>query len=256
MIETNMTFITLALSAVFFVAGFIDSIAGGGGLLTIPALLMAGIPPQTALGTSKFAAVLGTSVATINFAKNNKIVWKVVALGIIFSLLGASGGSKTILFFSNETVGKIIVFLLPVAMAITLAPKKDMGLVKEISEKDLYLKVPLIALAIGFYDGFFGPGAGSLFIIAFYLILHLNLVQASGTAKAFNLASGIGALTVFLIEGKVILLLALPLATANIAGNYLGSLLAIKKGAAVVKVFLVVSLLILFCSLLSKYILS
>ena len=256
MLESNVTLITIALSVVSFLAGFIDSIAGGGGLLMLPALLFAGFPPQTALGTNKFASVFGMSVATFNFARNKMIVWKIVFLGVIFSLLGASVGSKAILFFTNETVGKIIVFLLPVAMVVTLAPKKERGLTKEISANDLYIKVPLIACAIGFYDGFFGPGTGSFLILAFYLLLGLNLVEASGTAKVFNLASGIGALTVFLLGGKVLFLLGLPLAAANIAGSYLGSSLAIKKGSAVIKVFLIVSLSILFVSLVSKYFLT
>jgi hypothetical protein len=115
------------------------------------------------------------------------------------------------------------------------------------------MKVPPICLMIGFYDGFFGPGTGSFLIIAFYLLVGLDLIHASATAKAFNLASNIGALSVFLIEGKVIFLLGLPLAIANVAGNYLGSSLAIKMGNSMVRGFLFISLSILFISLFWKY---
>ncbi|MFZ5644807.1 MAG: sulfite exporter TauE/SafE family protein [Bacillota bacterium] len=248
-----MTTLAVILTAVSFLAGFIDSIAGGGGLLLIPSLLFAGLSPQTALGTNKFAATIGTSFALFNFARSKKVVWRIVAVGIVFSLLGAFIGSKTILYFDNETVGKIIVFLLPLAMLGTLLPRKERVPVEELSTRDLNIKVPLICFLIGFYDGFFGPGTGSFLIMAFYLLVGLDLVQASATTKVFNLASCLGALIVFLIEDKVIILLGLPLAIGNILGNYLGSTLAIKKGTNVVRIFLIISFIILFITLLWKY---
>jgi len=125
MLNVDSVTMTVILSTVSFLAGFIDSIAGGGGLLLIPALLFAGIPPQTVLGTNKFAGTFGTIKALINFVRSKKVIWKVVFMGIIFSLIGPSLGSKAILIFQNETVGKIIVFLLPLAMLITLIPKKE-----------------------------------------------------------------------------------------------------------------------------------
>lgn len=256
MVESDMTTIVVVLSAVSFLAGFIDSIAGGGGLLLIPSLLFAGLPPQTALGTNKFASTFGTSFALINFARNKKVVWKIVTVGILFSLLGALLGSKIILVFDNATVGKIIVFLLPLAMMGTLLPRKECVPVEELSTRDLYIRVPLICLLIGFYDGFFGPGTGSFLIMALYFLVGLDIVQASATTKVFNLTSCIGALIVFLIEKKVIILLGLPLAIASIAGNYLGSTLAIKKGINVVKIFLIISFTILFISLFWKYFLK
>lgn len=238
-----------------FLAGFIDSIAGGGGLLLIPALLFAGIPPQTVLGTNKFASTIGTTMALINFVRSKKVVWKIFSIGISFSLVGAFLGSKAILIFSNETVGKIIVGLLPVAMLITLLPKKEREaeLAANLPVKGFGVKASLICLFIGFYDGFFGPGTGSFLILAFYLWLNMDMVKASATAKVFNLASCLSALIVFLLDGKVLILLGIPLAIANVAGNYLGSTLAIRKGAKFVKVFLIISLIILFISLVMKF---
>jgi len=251
--QTHHALIIAALSCVSFAAGFIDSIAGGGGLLLIPALLVAGVPPQSALGTNKFASVFGTGIATINFIRNKMVVWKIAAFGVAFSLLGSFLGSRAILVFSDATVGKIIVFLLPVAVAVTLVPKKPREGEWELSGARLLLAVPLICLCIGFYDGFFGPGTGSFLILAFYLLAGLDLVRASATAKVFNLASGVSALTVFLFGGKVLFEIGVPLAVANVAGNYAGSALAIKRGSKVVKTFLVVSLSIAFVSLLLKY---
>lgn len=244
---------TIVLSIVSFLAGLIDSISGGGGLLLIPALLFANIPPQTVLGTNKFAATIGTTAALINFVRNNQVVWKVVSIGILFSLVGAWLGSKAILIFPNDTVGKIIVFLLPVAMLVTLLPRKERIGEDDLPVEGLKIKVPLVCLPIGFYDGFFGPGAGSFLIVACYLLLGMNLVKASGTAKVFNLASCLSALIVFLMDDKVLMSLGIPLAIANIAGNYVGSTLAIKKGARIVKVFLIISLVILFISLIIKF---
>lgn len=248
--------IALILSGVSFLAGFVDSIAGGGGLIMLPALLLAGIPPQHALGTNKFGSAFGTGVALVNFICNKKVIWKIAMVGVVFTLTGSFLGTKTILLFSNQIIGKIIVILLPLAVLGTLAPRKERSFNEALSEWDLYLKVPLICFSIGFYDGFFGPGTGSFLIIALYVMLGLNLVQASATAKVFNFGSNIGALTIFLLEGKVLFWLGVPLAIANIIGNYLGSMLAIKKGSQVVKAFLLVSLTILCASLVWKYLMQ
>jgi len=248
----NIT-ITIILSAVSFLAGFVDSIAGGGGLLLLPSLLLAGIPPQVALGTNKFASSIGTGAALINFILKKKVVWKIAASGIAFSLLGSLIGTKTILLFKNETAGRIIIFLLPFAMLITLIPQKERATGNEPSGFDLTIKIPAICLLIGFYDGFFGPGTGSFLIIAFYIFIGLGLVQSSATAKVFNLASNLGALAIFVLGDKVLFILGIPLAAANILGNYLGSSLAVKKGANTVKFFLLLSLSILMISLIWKY---
>jgi uncharacterized protein len=246
--------LTLLLSAVSFFAGFIDSIAGGGGLLLLPALLFAGIPPQWVLGTNKLAGTVGTAMALVNFIRSKKIIWRVVSFGIFFSLIGSLIGSKTALYFSNEMLGKIMLFLLPLAMLATLAPKKVSSIDKEeLSARAFYFKIPLICFVLGFYDGFFGPGTGSFLIMAFYLWIGLDLVEASATAKVFNLTSCLSALVVFMLEQKVLFALGIPLAIANLAGNYVGSTLAIRNGSPLVKTCLIISLVILFSSLLMKY---
>ena len=249
--------ITIILSLISFLAGLIDSIAGGGGLLLIPSLLIAGLPPQTALGTNKFAATIGTGTALVNFIRGRKVIWKIAIYGIVFALFGGFAGSKAILSFDNEVVGKVIVFLLPLAAIGALYPKKSLVHEKSnFSKSDLFLKIPLICSSIGFYDGFFGPGTGSFFILAFYLSLGIGLVHASGTAKVFNFLSNLGALVIFLSEKKVVYLLGVPLALANVAGNYVGSHLAIKKGERIVRTFLLISLSVLFVSLIWKYFLK
>lgn len=245
--------IILLLSLVGFFAGFIDSIAGGGGLLVIPAYLIAGIPPQIALGTNKFQATLGTSVSTINFIHKGKVSFKVVMSGIVFALLGAYTGSRLILSFNPDIIGKIIVFMLPLGIIATLYPRKNATHAHNLTKVDFILKIPLICLIIGFYDGFFGPGTGSFLTLAFYIFMKLNLIEATANAKVFNFMSNLGALVAFIASGKILFILGIPMAVANMAGNYFGSRLVLKKGEKVVKLFLIIVLVILSITLILKY---
>ncbi|MCP3751866.1 TSUP family transporter [Pseudomonas sp. SBB6] len=243
----------LVLGAIAFIAGFVDSIAGGGGLFLVPGFLLVGLPAQVALGQEKLVSTLGTLAAIRNFLVNSKMVWKVALVGVPFSLLGAYLGAHLIVSISQETVGKIILALIPFAILIFLTPKDRPVQELVLSDAMLFTVVPLTCLVIGFYDGFFGPGTGSLFIIAFHYLLKMDLVSSSANSKTFNFASNIGALVAFVMAGKVLYLLALPLVACNILGNHLGSSLAIRKGSDVVRKVLVLSMLCLFASLGVKY---
>lgn len=216
------------LCIVTFIAGLIDSIAGGGGLLRLPALLIAGVSPQQALGTNKFTGAIGTGAAMLNFARKGLILWKLAFIGIPCALLGSAAGSKCILAFDPQTAGKILIALLPVAAMITLIPRRSKSCKDSFTSKDVYLLTPLICFSVGFYDGFFGPGAGSFFIIAFNVCLRMNLIQASALTKVFNLSSNLGSLFVFLYHGDVLFLYAIPMTVADVLGNLAGSQLAIR----------------------------
>jgi len=235
------------LGAIAFIAGFVDSIAGGGGLFLVPGFLLVGMPPQVALGQEKLVSTLG------NFLANSKMVWQVALVGVPFSLLGAYLGAHLIVSISQEAVGKIILALIPFGILIFLTPKDRPVEERELSSRMLYTVVPLTCLAIGFYDGFLGPGTGSMFIIAFHYLLRMDLVSTSANSKTFNFASNIGALVAFVIAGKVVYLLALPLVACNILGNHMGSALTLRKGNEVVRKALVFSMLCLFTSLGVKY---
>ena len=241
------------LSAVAFSAGFIDSIAGGGGLLMVPALLMAGLPPQLALGTNKFSSTLGTSMAVANFIHRKKVVFKIVGIGLFFTLLGGFLGGKAILALDPSTVGKVIVGLLPVGIAAVLVPKKNSVSKPPAQGRELWVIVPLICLILGFYDGFFGPGAGSFLALGFHFLLRLDLVQSTANAKVFNFLSNLSALTAFLMAGKVIFSIGLPMAVCAMGGNYIGSHLAIKKGDRFIRFCLIGVLFLLLISLAAKY---
>lgn len=243
----------ILLTTVAFVAGFIDSISGGGGILTVPSLLLAGLPPHVALGTNKFMSTSGTAMALFNFGRNGKALWRIAIYGVPFALIGSALGARLVLSFNPETLGKMILVLLPIAVIFTLLPKKTAYEKSTFSGTELHFKIPCIGFFIGLYDGFFGPATGSFLILALYGMLHMNLVHASATAKIFNLAANVAALVTFIISGVINYSFAVPMAVANIAGNYLGSHLVIKKGQAVVQYALIVSFLLLFSYLMWRF---
>ena len=236
-----------------FVAGFIDAIAGGGGLFLLPSFLLAGLPPQTALGTNKFVATCGTAAAVGNFFWHKKINLKILAAGIFSAIFGAFLGAKIILIFMPEIVGKIIAFLLPVAILVTFLPRKKITEKKDFSRADFFCKIPAICAIVGFYDGFFGPGTGTFLALGFYFFLKMPLLRATANAKIFNFLSNFGALFGFILAKKVLFFFALPLVAASILGNFLGSKMAIFRGEKFIKIFLAISLTILFFSLIFKF---
>ena len=235
-----------------FAAGFIDSIAGGGGLLMSPAYLLAGIPPTLALATNKLVSTMGTSVATANFYRKGKISLKVVAYGALLTWVGAALGSKCLLLVPQDMVAKVVMILLPVAAVAVLYPKKSLKSLDALRKRDYGIIIPLIGLVIGFYDGFFGPGSGSFLVIAFHVLLGMSLIASSANAKAFNLVSNVGALIVFMVNGKILYMLGIPLALGSMAGNFAGSHLAMKKGDGLVRLVLILALVGLLASLAVK----
>lgn len=244
--------LALGLMAVAFVAGIIDGVAGGGGLLTIPSLMMAGLPPQLALGTNKVLSSMGTTLALTRFARSGLVWWRLALMGIPATLLGAAVGARLILAFPPALAGKLLVFLLPLAVLITLAPGGRAGRVEK-TPTDRPLPVLATCFGVGMYDGFFGPGTGSFFILAFHFILGLDFLRASATTKAFNLASNVAALTVFLLHGTVFFRLGALFGLANMGGNWCGTRLAMRRGQTIVRRFLALALTLLFASLLYKY---
>jgi uncharacterized membrane protein YfcA len=245
--------IIILLSLMSFLAGFIDSIAGGGGLILIPSLLLAGIPPQAALGTNKFAAIFGTSTALANFMKNGKVIWKIAGFGLAFSVIGSVIGTKAILYFDQNTTAKLIVMMLPITAIVTFFPKRQLKTsISDFSKRDLYLYTPLLCLIVGFYDGFFGPGTGTFLIFGLYIFLGLHLINASAISKVFNLASNVGSFVTFAFADKVLYDIGIPIAISNLVGGYFGSILAIKKGQRFIKISLLIVFGILFITLMHR----
>lgn len=250
--EVSFTVIVICVLA-FFVAGFIDSIAGGAGFVTVPSLLLCGVPPHMALGTGKLATSIGSLAAIWTFWRGNLILMRVVPVGILTSMIGSITGGKLALLVPDEIMGKVIVIMLPLAILLTIFSggfKLDEG---EMPKKGFWLRVCLIGTIVGLYEGFFGPGAGTFFLIALHVFLKMGMVQASGTAKVFNLAANFGAYLAFAAGGSVIYSIAIPCAISSMIGNRVGAYYAIKIGSKFVRNILYVVLVLLMGSLIYRF---
>ena len=238
--EESTVFIILFVVAFF--ASLIDSIAGGGGLLTTPSMLLVGMPPLNVLATNKFQSCFGTFTSTLNYYKNGLLVEKKKALYFTLSFIGSSVGTLLVSRISNETLESVIPVLLIAAAIFFITNKGPSGVNK--NEKLLIL-FNLIIFAIGFYDGFFGPGTGSFFVLAFIIVKGVNIMESTAITKLLNLSSNFAAFLIFAFQGYVIWYLGLVMAVAQIAGAYTGSKFAIKNGEKVVRpVLVVVSILL------------
>lgn len=240
----------LQLFAFAFLAGFIDSIVGGGGLIQLPALFI--FAPQydhaTIFGTNKLSSISGTSVACVQYARRVTLDWSVALLTATFAFVFSFLGASTVSFLPKEILRPIVLFLL-IAVGIYTAVNKQFG-TRHVPKLDRpYAKgyAMLLGACIGFYDGFFGPGTGSFLIVAFISIFGYDFLCASATAKVVNFSTNLAALCYFAPMGNVVFGLGFAMGSFNIIGAILGSRLAILKGSRLVRVMFlfVVSALIL-----------
>ena len=247
---SDYSFYTLFFLAAFaFIAGFLDAIVGGGGLIQLPALLIQF--PQLALptlfGTNKIAALSGTSIAAVQYAKRIRFNWKVLLSISLFSFLFSFLGARTVSYLDSEALKPLILIIL-IAIAIYTFIKKDLGNVatKDLSTTKKMIFGAVIGTVIGFYDGFFGPGTGSFFVLAFVVILGFDFLSASAYAKVVNCITNISALLVFVSHGNYLLELAILMAVFNVLGNFLGTKIAVKKGNGFIRiVFLIIVMLMI-----------
>lgn len=238
----------LIVCPLVFLAGFVDSIAGGGGLISLPAYLAAGVPPHLALGTNKMGSTMGTVISTARFAKSGYIKWKLSLFAAACAIFGSIIGSNLSLLASEKFLKGMMLFALPV-VAFYVLKNKDMGDNKNtgsLTEKQMMLISMAAALVIGTYDGFYGPGTGTFLLLVLTGAAKMNLKTASGTTKVINLSSNIAALVTFLINGKVLLPLGITAGVFCIAGHYIGSGMVVKSGQKVVRPVVLAVLLCLF----------
>ena len=218
-------------------AGFVDSAAGGGGLISLPAYLFAGLPPHYTYATNKFSAACGTTFATVNFFKNGAMNLKVGILAAIGSFAGSALGAHIVLLLSDELLRTMMFLILPVA-AVVILWQRDLP-DQNRDDGTLNLKKTLLALGIGLgiglYDGIVGPGTGTFAIIAFTTLMGFDLRTANGNGKVLNLASNYASLFTYLMNGLVVFHIGIPCAVSNILGNLLGSHFALKKGARFIR---------------------
>ena len=234
------TYIILFIAA--FLASLIDSIAGGGGLLTTPAMLLVGINPLNTLATNKFQSCFGNFTSTYNYYKNGLLTEPKRYLFFFLSFAGSMVGTFLVSRISNEVLESIIPILLISAAVFFILNR---GPSTSNKSSSLVFIFNLIVILIGFYDGFFGPGTGSFFVLAFVIIKGISIMEATAITKLLNFASNFAAFIIFAIKGYVIWELGLIMAVAQIGGANLGSRFAISNGEKVVRpVLVVVSILL------------
>jgi len=234
-----------------FLAGFIDSIAGGGGLISLPAYYMAGLPPHIALGTNKLSSSIGMVFSTGTYLREGYVYKPLIPVSIAGALIGSWLGARSVLLLDELILRWIMVIAIPI-LALIIIFKKDL-LSPETREFDRVKEqviAAVVALVIGWYDGFFGPGAGTFLLLAFIGLLKLETVTACGNTKIVNFCSNIAALTVFIMAGTVNYTLALPGAAFAILGNTLGARLTVKKGVKLIKPVMLIVVLILMITII------
>lgn len=253
----NSAKLFLLVCPLVFLAGFVDSIAGGGGLISLPAYMMAGLPTHLAAGTNKFAACIGTCASAAKYLKSGKVKVRWSLLAAVGAVAGSAIGTRVAQYLNDRTLRIIILCVMPV-MAAIIVFKRSFG-AEERVDPPFKPQVcdaicVLIGLVIGCYDGLVGPGTGTLMIMAFTGILKIDLLTASGCAKIGNLASNVAALTLWIIKGQVLFAVAVPAAVCSIAGNYLGSMFAIKGGAKRVRWVMLAVVALVFIKLTTELI--
>jgi uncharacterized membrane protein YfcA len=217
-------------------AGFVDSIAGGGGIITVPALLAVGIPPHVALATNKLQSSFGSFTASLNYTKKGLVDPKKMVLGIFYTFIGAVLGTTLILFLDASLLAQLIPFMLILVFIYTLFSKKvtDQDRHSLLSTPHFYL---IFGILIGFYDGFFGPGTGAFWTIAFVAVAGYNLKKATAHTKIMNFTSNIVSLGVFIIGGHIFWIAGILMGFGQIFGAYLGSSLVVKKEVKFIRIF-------------------
>lgn len=233
----------LLLCLIAFLAGYVDAVVGGGGLIQVPAglILMPTQPVSTVIGSLKVPSFIGTCFATYQYLQRVKIPLLRILLFTGIAFTAAFSGSLLLTSISSQFMKPVIFFVLLI-MAIYTFTKKELGQsVKKDQIKFPVLKGILICLLIGFYDGFIGPGAGSLFVLAFIAILGYDFMQASAHAKIVNLSTNLGSLILFIGKGVILWPVAIPMSICNATGGFFGSKMALKKGNQFIrKIFLIV----------------
>lgn len=237
----------LFLCPLIFVALFIDSIAGGGGIITIPAYLFAGLPIQVTYGTNKFVACIGTGFGAGNYIRKGYVDWKIGLPALIGSLIGSLLGAQLALHLKPEILQICLLIILPVVAVFMIFNRNfgDENKFEKRTGKVAVILAALIGLVIGCYDGLFGPGTGMFLSLAFVLVERLPLIYATGTTKVVNLASNFSACVTYIVAGVVDYKIAIPCAVCSIAGASLGSQCAIKKGTKFIKIIMILASMLL-----------
>ena len=228
-----------------FLASFMDAIAGGGGIISVPTYLLAGVPMHMALGTNKVSSGIGTAVSTARFIKNGYIDWKLGIPSVALALVGSFVGTSIQLMIDEVYLQYLLLIVLPVVAFVVLRQRQFPEERGEIDRRKQCAIVWLASFVVGAYDGFYGPGTGTFLLLIYCNRAKMDVRTACGNVKLVNLSSNIGAFVTSLRSGQVFLVLGLIGAVTSIAGHYVGSGLAIKNGSKIVRPTVVIVLILL-----------
>lgn len=229
----------LLLAAAALLAGFVDSIAGGGGVITVPALLAAGLPPHLALGTNKLQSSFGSFSAMVRYRRGGLVDLRASWWGVAFTAVGAAAGTTAVRHLSAAVLQKVIPILL-VAVFVYMVANPQVGRKAGRVVMRPFAFFAVVGTVMGFYDGFFGPGTGSLWAVAFVALAGMNLSQATAATKVMNFTSNAVALGTFVLGGCVQVVPGLIMGVAQMGGAWVGAHLVIKRGSGFVRVFFLV----------------
>ena len=228
-----------------FCASFMDAIGGGGGIISLPTYLLAGLPMHFALGTNKLSSCIGTVASTVRYVKNGYVDWFLGIPSIVLALVGAHLGTRLHLAMDEQYLKLVLLFVLPV-IAVILLRKKDLPEARKPLNEPLRRAIIWGAsLVFGAYDGFYGPGTGTFLLLTFCYLAKIDVRTASGNVKLVNLSSNVGALATSLLAGKVLIPLGLICAVFSVSGQYLGAGLALKNGSRIIRPVILVVIILL-----------
>lgn len=238
-----------------FLGGLLNAISGGGGFITVPALLLAGLPAHYALSTDKIQSFFGMATASFRFIKNGLIYWKVILPAIPAALIGSACGTSLVVLVDAELLSWLLMIILPVVAYITLSKRFNRAAADN-SDEPITVKQRILcvvaAFVIGAYDGFYGPGSGTFLTIAFTFAVSMGIIRANAHSKLLNLTTNIGAIIVFALNGKVLLVLAIACGIANMIGAWFGAGLVMKKGINIARPCILIALGLLAVKLIGE----
>lgn len=245
--------VVLLVCAGVFCASFMDAIGGGGGIISLPTYLLAGLPMHFALGTNKLSSCIGTVASTLRYIKNGYVDWLLGIPSVVLALFGAHLGTRLHLAMDEQYLKLVLLFVLPV-IAVILLRKKELPEQRQPINKWLCRAIVWGAsLVFGAYDGFYGPGTGTFLLLSFCYLAKIDVRTASGNVKLVNLASNVGALVTSLVAGKVLVPLGLVSAILATAGQYIGAGLALKNGSKIVRPVILIVILLLTGKVLFEF---
>ena len=241
----------LIICPMLFLAGLVDAIGGGGGLISLPAYLLAGLPVHNAIATNKLSSTCGTALTTVRFIRQGLVNWRIAIPTIFCAIAGSSLGANLSMNVPESVMEAVLFVVLPVVAFIVLSPKTFRDHDQEVKlDRKLWITALVSAFVVGIYDGFYGPGTGTFLIIAFTVFAKLDIRTANAQTKIINLTTNITSLTIFLLNGQAVILLGLAAAACNMAGNYVGAGLAMTKGSKITRPVILLVLVLLFLKVL------